>query len=60
MDKKKGLPACSLGRSLWNASVFHLGTIAFGSCILAIVRTIRVMLEWVEKKLKKFNNDLTK
>ena len=40
--------------------VFHLGTIAFGSLILAIIRTIRTILEYAEKKCKKFNNDLTK
>ena len=40
--------------------VFHLGTIAFGSLILAIIRTIRTILEYAEKKCKKFNNDLTR
>jgi len=57
---KKNLRCGSLGRSLWNASVYHLGTIAFGSLILAIIRMIRVTLEYIEKKCKKFNNDLTK
>merc|ERR1711928_63231 len=42
------------------ASVFHLGTVAFGSLILAIIRTIKTILEYIEKKCKKFNNDLTK
>lgn len=60
MNKKKNLRCGSLGRSLWNATVYHLGTIAFGSLILAIIRMIRVTLEYIEKKLKKFNNDLTK
>lgn len=40
--------------------VFHLGTIAFGSLIIAIIRMIRTILEYIEKKCKKFNNDLTR
>ena len=40
--------------------IYHLGTVAFGSLILAIIRTIKTILEYVEKKCKKFNNDLTK
>ena len=60
LDKKKNLPRCALGTSLWNATVFHLGTVAFGSLVIAIIRMIRTILEYVEKKLNKFNNDLTK
>ena len=33
---------------------YHLGTLAFGSLVLTIVRMIRVFLEWVEEKLKKY------
>ena len=40
--------------------IYHLGTVAFGSLILAIIRTIKTILEYIEKKCKKFNNDLTK
>ena len=58
--KKRNLPSCALGTSLWNTTVFHLGTVAFGSLIIAIIRMIRTILEYIEKKLKKFNNDLTK
>ena len=34
------------------AVVFHLGTIAFGSLIIAIVKVIRSILEYFEEKLK--------
>ncbi|CAF1313537.1 unnamed protein product [Rotaria sordida] len=52
-DKKRfGIPCLSLGQSLFRAIVFHLGTIAFGSLIIAIVKLIRVLLEYVEKKVK--------
>ena len=40
--------------------IYHLGTVAFGSLILAIIRTIKTILEYIEKKCKKFNNDLTR
>jgi len=60
LDKKKNLPTCALGTSMWNAAVFHLGTVAFGSLIIAIIRMIRTILEYIEKKIKRYNNDLTK
>ena len=60
LDKKHNLPTCALGTAMWNAAVFHLGTVAFGSLIIAIIRMIRTILEYIEKKIKKFNNDLTK
>jgi len=59
-NDKSYMPSCVLGSALWNATVFHLGTIAFGSLIIAIIRMIRTILEYVEKKCKKFNNDLTR
>ncbi|CAF3124472.1 unnamed protein product [Rotaria sp. Silwood2] len=52
-DKKRfGVPCLSLGESLLRAFVFHLGTIAFGSLIIAIVKLIRVLLEYIENKVK--------
>jgi len=59
-NKATDLPDCSLGTAMWNATVFHLGTIAFGSLLIAIIRTIRTVLEYIEKKCKKLNNDLAK
>ena len=37
-NKKTDLPDCSLGTAMWNATVFHLGTVAFGSLLIAIIR----------------------
>lgn len=39
---------------------YHLGTVAFGALIIAIVRIIRVMLEYIDHKLKKFDNPFTR
>ncbi|CAF3313153.1 unnamed protein product [Rotaria socialis] len=47
-----GVPCVSLGQSLFRALVFHLGTLAFGSLIIAIVKLIRALLEYVESKVK--------
>ena len=57
---KKDVPAFTLGTSLCNALTYHLGTIAFGSLIIGIIRFIRAILQYVENKLKAYNNDLTR
>lgn len=45
---------------LSSACRYHLGTLAFGSLIITICRLIRVCLEYIDQKLKKYDNDLTK
>ena len=47
----------SLLRAIHSITVFHLGTAAFGSLILALVRMARVLLEWLEKRAGRLNND---
>lgn len=39
---------------------FHLGTLAFGSLIITICRIIQLVLEYIDRKLKKFENPVTK
>lgn len=39
---------------------YHLGTLAFGALILAICRMIRIMLEYIDQKLKKYDNPVTR
>ncbi|XP_064457388.1 choline transporter-like protein 4 isoform X2 [Ornithodoros turicata] len=39
---------------------YHLGSVAFGSLILTIVRCIRLVLEYIDAKLKKYDNQCTK
>ena len=50
--KGLGVPCSSLCASLFRALIFHLGTIAFGSLIIAIVKLIRGILEYFEEKVK--------
>lgn len=39
---------------------YHLGTVAFGSLIITICRVIRVILEFIDQKLKRYDNEVTK
>ena len=53
-DKTGEIPNGGLLASLHRTCRFHLGTLAFGSLVLSIVRMIRVLLEYVEEKLKQY------
>lgn len=57
---KDDVPFFTLTRSLYRTIRFHLGTLAFGALILTICRIIRLVLEYIDRKLKKFDNELTK
>ena len=57
---KKDVPFGILFISMKNTTVFHLGTIAFGSLIIAIIKFIRTVVSYVERKLKMYNNDLVR
>lgn len=39
---------------------YHIGTLAFGSLLVAICRMIRVVLEYIDQKLKQYDNQVTK
>ena len=43
-------------KAIWKTLLFHAGTAAFGSLILAIVSTIRSFLTYVQKKAAKTGN----
>lgn len=56
MDPMTGLrqsPWCSLFDGLELALITHCGSLAFGSCIVAIVQTAQKMVEYAEKKKTK-------
>ncbi|CAG9815700.1 unnamed protein product [Phaedon cochleariae] len=57
---KKNLPFFSVTSAFFRALRYHIGTLAFGSLIIAICRMIRVVLEYIDQKLKKYDNELTK
>ncbi|XP_066152702.1 choline transporter-like 2 isoform X5 [Euwallacea fornicatus] len=58
--KKSELPFFALTAALYRTIRYHLGTLAFGSLIIAICRMIRVCLEYIDQKLKKYDNPFTK
>lgn len=57
---KKDVPFFTLTKAIFQTSFYHLGTLAFGSLILAICRLIRLILEYIDRKLKKYDNAVTK
>ncbi|XP_037300766.1 choline transporter-like 2 isoform X3 [Manduca sexta] len=57
---KKDLPFFTLTSGIFQTLRYHLGTVAFGALIIAIVRVIRVILEYIDHKLKKFDNPLSR
>ncbi|XP_067143838.1 choline transporter-like protein 2 isoform X3 [Centruroides vittatus] len=53
-DKKYGVPSCAVAKSMSRAIRYHLGSVAFGSLLITIVKMIRLLLEYIESKLKKY------
>uniref|UniRef100_A0A673HE97 Choline transporter-like protein n=1 Tax=Sinocyclocheilus rhinocerous TaxID=307959 RepID=A0A673HE97_9TELE len=58
--KPDDIPAFPVFNSLGRALRYHTGSLAFGSLILAIVQVIRVILEYVDQKLKGAQNKCAK
>ncbi|XP_072005616.1 choline transporter-like protein 2 isoform X2 [Engystomops pustulosus] len=54
--KPDDMPAFPIFSSLGRALRYHTGSLAFGSLILAIVQLIRIMLEYLDHKLKGADN----
>uniref|UniRef100_A0A672QN23 Choline transporter-like protein n=1 Tax=Sinocyclocheilus grahami TaxID=75366 RepID=A0A672QN23_SINGR len=54
-NKPNDMPAYPLCASLGRSLRYHTGSLAFGSLILAIVQIIRVLLEYIDHKLKAEN-----
>ncbi|XP_050389089.1 choline transporter-like protein 2 [Patella vulgata] len=55
-DKPKDIPSYPLFNSLYRAIRFHTGSLAFGALLVAIVQMIRVVLEYIDQKLKNAEN----
>uniref|UniRef100_A0A1B6ECV3 Choline transporter-like protein n=1 Tax=Clastoptera arizonana TaxID=38151 RepID=A0A1B6ECV3_9HEMI len=58
--KKRNVPFFAVTEAIARVVWYHMGTIAFGSLILAICSFIRAMIEFAEQKLKKYDNPVTK
>ncbi|CAH0722356.1 unnamed protein product, partial [Brenthis ino] len=57
---KRNVPFFTLTSGIYRTFRYHLGTVAFGALIIAIVRMIRVILEYIDHKVKKYDNPLTR
>uniref|UniRef100_A0A2A4K4L2 Choline transporter-like protein n=1 Tax=Heliothis virescens TaxID=7102 RepID=A0A2A4K4L2_HELVI len=58
--QKKDLPFFTLTSGIFRTLRYHMGTVALGALIIAIVRVIRVILEYIDQKIKKFDNPFTR
>ncbi|KAE9552690.1 hypothetical protein FO519_004096 [Halicephalobus sp. NKZ332] len=58
--KPKDVPSFPVLRSLGRALRYHLGSLAFGSLILSIVKFIRAILEFLYQKLHASQNKVAK
>ncbi|CAL1544616.1 unnamed protein product [Lymnaea stagnalis] len=59
-EKPKDIPAFPLASSLLRSVRYHLGSLAFGSLIIAIIQMIRIFLEYLDYKLKDSQNKVAK
>ncbi|XP_060788663.1 choline transporter-like protein 5-B isoform X2 [Neoarius graeffei] len=60
LNKPADLPACPLSASFSRALRFHTGSLAFGALILSTVQFIRLVLEYLDHKLKGVHNSLAR
>ncbi|XP_024861851.1 choline transporter-like protein 2 isoform X1 [Kryptolebias marmoratus] len=58
--KPDDIPAFPIFSSLGRALRYHTGSLAFGSLILSLVQVIRVILEYLDHKLKAAQNKFAK
>lgn len=59
-EKPRDIPTFPLLNSVGRAFRYHLGSLAFGSLIIAICQLIRVFLEYLDHKLKGSENPVAK
>ncbi|THD26061.1 Choline transporter protein 5-A [Fasciola hepatica] len=55
----KTMPRCPLLSSFFRAGFYHIGSLALGSLLVALLQWLRVILEYVSTKLKKYDNGCT-
>ncbi|XP_071347438.1 choline transporter-like protein 5-A isoform X3 [Trachinotus anak] len=58
--KPQDIPPCPLFSSFSRAIRFHTGSLAFGALILSVVQLLRIVLEYLEQKLKGVDNSLSR
>jgi len=56
MDKSN-IPTFVVAGSFYRTIRYHLGSLAFGSLLIAIVKMIRALLEYADRKLKEYTDN---
>ncbi|XP_053151517.1 choline transporter-like protein 4 isoform X2 [Hemicordylus capensis] len=59
-NKPRDIPACAVANSFIRTLRYHLGSLAFGALILTIVQVIRMVLEYLDHKLKDAHNPVAR
>ncbi|KAL8213149.1 UNVERIFIED_CONTAM: hypothetical protein K2H54_061000, partial [Gekko kuhli] len=59
-NKPQDIPACAVTSSFIRTLRYHVGSLAFGALILTIVQAIRIMLEYLDHKLKDLQNPVAR
>ncbi|KAJ8300483.1 hypothetical protein KUTeg_022002 [Tegillarca granosa] len=59
-EKPKDIPSFPLLGAFGRCFRYHLGSLAFGSFIIAVIQIIRVLLEYLDSKLKGSENPVAK
>ncbi|XP_029931336.1 choline transporter-like protein 5-A [Myripristis murdjan] len=54
--KPQDIPPCPLFSSFSRAIRYHTGSLAFGALILSVVQLVRIILEYLDQKLRGSNN----
>uniref|UniRef100_A0A8D2KV47 Choline transporter-like protein n=1 Tax=Varanus komodoensis TaxID=61221 RepID=A0A8D2KV47_VARKO len=55
-NKPRDIPACAVISAFLRTLRYHIGSLAFGALILTIVQVIRIILEYLDHKLKDAHN----
>ncbi|KAM9845438.1 choline transporter-like protein 5-A [Aulostomus maculatus] len=58
--KPQDVPPCPLFSSFSRAIRYHTGSLAFGALVLSVAQFVRIVLEYLEQKLKGVDNSLSR
>ncbi|KAL6104752.1 uncharacterized protein ACO6RY_14407 [Pungitius sinensis] len=58
--KPQDIPPCPLLSSFSRAIRYHTGSLAFGALILSVAQLVRILLEYLEQKLRGVDNSLSR
>uniref|UniRef100_A0A674NUZ4 Choline transporter-like protein n=1 Tax=Takifugu rubripes TaxID=31033 RepID=A0A674NUZ4_TAKRU len=54
------IPSCPLFLSFFRAIRYHTGSLAFGALIVSVVQLIKIVLQYMDQKLRGLNNSLSR